>query len=609
MLSNQMSLWKRALLLIYDASPRYTIFWIALLVIQGVLPVMIAYITKFAIDSVAAVSRTGEAAQVANVIWFFALMGIFLLFDEIAQQAGIWVRTAHAEVFGDFIADKVHAKSGEVDLAFYESPEYYDLAEQVRGEAGGKPLAMLESLGSVIQSSISMIGLGALLLTYGWWLGIVLLAGALPSLYLTFVADRQYHSWWRSTAEDRRWTSYYDAMLTHANAAAEMRLFGLNLPFRTLYQSIKGRIRSQKLRHIRKQIVGKILASGIALGVGAAAIIWMATRVFYGFATLGDLGVFYQIFSRGQGLVRSLFTGVGKTLNNSLYLENLFAFFDLQPNIVSGRNGHQPVAGLREGINFRSVKFNYPGSETPALTGLDLFVPADKVVALVGVNGAGKSTLIKLLCRFYDPTEGSIELDGVNLKDLDVSHVRRMMSVLFQFPMQYHASAKENIAFGDLAVEGSDADVFDAARKAGADGFINRLPKQYDSLLGKWFVSGTELSGGEWQRLALARAYYRRSPIVILDEPTSMMDSWSEGDWFDRFRDLAFGRTGIIITHRFTVAMRADIIHVIDGGRIVESGTHRELLENDRFYAESWRNQMLAADKAPAAQTVSLGSQ
>ncbi len=591
-------LWKRALLLIYEASPGYTICWIGLLVLQGILPVLIAYLTKFAIDSLAGVSTSnGESPRVTNAVWFLGLMAITVLFAEVVQQAGTWMRAAHAEIFGDFIADKIHTKAGEVDFAFYESPQYFNLAEQVRGEAGSRPLAMLESFGTVIHSSISLVGLGALLLTYGWWLAMVLVAGALPALYLTFVIDRQYHHWWRSTAEDRRWTAYYDAMLTHANAAAEIRLFDLNSHFRRLYQSVKLRLRNEKLRQIRKQVIGKVVASGIALGVGAGALIWMAMRVLYNTATFGDLGVFYQIFSRGQGLVNALFSGVGKTLNNSLYLESLFTFLDLQPNVMPGPDRRQSLNVLRKGISFKSVKFTYPGSESPALAGLDLFVPAGSVVALVGVNGAGKSTLIKLLCRFYEPTEGSIELDGVDLKSIELSRLRRMMSVLFQVPMQYHASAKENIALGDLAAKGLDSEIVNAARKAGAEAFIDRLPKQYDTLLGKWFVNGAEISGGEWQRLALARAYYRKSPVVILDEPTSMMDSWSEADWFDRFRDLASGRTGIVITHRFTIAMRADIIHVIDGGRIVESGTHRELLESKGLYAESWSKQMQAADK------------
>jgi ATP-binding cassette subfamily B protein len=321
----------------------------------------------------------------------------------------------------------------------------------------------------------------------------------------------------------------------------------------------------------------------------------MAVRVLYGQASLGDLGVFYQIFSRGQGLMTALLQGVGKAFNSSLYLETLFTFLDLQPKLVSGDEMHPPIPTLKKGISFNSVSFAYPGSETPVIDNLNLFIPAGSVVALIGVNGAGKSTLIKLLNRFYDPTGGSIELDGQDLRSFDLKRVRRMMSVLSQFPMQFHALAGENIALGDLEKEVRKENIAAAARGAGAHDFINHLPLQYDTLLGKWFVNGTELSGGEWQRLALARAYYRRAPVVILDEPTSFMDPWSEADWFARFREMIGVQTGIVITHRLTIAMRADLIHVIDRGKIIESGTHLELLDLDGSYAESWNAQMRTA--------------
>lgn len=293
----------------------------------------------------------------------------------------------------------------------------------------------------------------------------------------------------------------------------------------------------------------------------------------------------------------SLLQGVGKAVNSSLYLENLFAFLDLQPKITSADDPHSPFSTLKKGITFNSVTFSYPGSAKPVIDDLDLFIPAGSVVALVGVNGAGKSTLIKLLNRFYDPTAGSIMFDGIDLRRFEARQLRRMMSVLSQFPMQYHALARENIALGNLENKGLEQDIIAAARGAGAHSFITQLPEQYNTLLGKWFVNGAELSGGEWQRLALARAYFRQAPVVILDEPTSFMDSWSEADWFDRFREMLDGKSGIVITHRFTIAMRADIIHVIDQGKIIESGTHRELLEQDGFYAASWKVQMQTVEE------------
>lgn len=584
----------------------------ALLLFQGYLPVLLAYMTKFAIDAVvAAKSAGGDWQHISKALWFLGLMGVLLLLAEIFQNAATWLRTAQGENFSDFLADKIHKKASEIDLAFYESPEYHDLLEQTRGESSSRPLALLESLGSVIQNTISIVGLGILLFAYAWWLPLALLFGAVPALWVTLYSDKQYHRWWKSTAHDRRWTAYYDAMLTHANAATEMRLFDLSAYFRGKYQSIRERLRNEKLLRLRRLSYGRVFAAFIAVFTAVATSAWMAIKVLYNQATLGDLGVFYQIFYRGQGSVSALLQGIGKALNSGLYLENLFVFLDLQPKIISGDEPHAPFSALKKGINFNSVTFSYPGSAVPVIDDLDLFIPAGSVVALVGVNGAGKSTLIKLLNRFYDPTAGSIEFDGIDLRSFDTGQLRRMMSVLTQFPMQYHAPARENIGLGDLKNDGNEQDVIAAARAAGAHSFITQLPEQYDTLLGKWFVNGTELSGGEWQRLALARAYFRRAPIVILDEPTSFMDPWSEADWFDRFRKMVDGQSGIVITHRFTIAMRADIIHVIDRGRIIESGTHRELLERNGFYAASWKAQMQTAEdnQPPAEQSVLLSGE
>jgi ATP-binding cassette subfamily B protein len=231
------------------------------------------------------------------------------------------------------------------------------------------------------------------------------------------------------------------------------------------------------------------------------------------------------------------------------------------------------------------------------------------VVAIVGPNGAGKTTLTKLLCRFYDPDAGSVELDGVDLREFSLSELRNMITVLFQFPMPYQLSAAQNIALGDINREPTTAALEAAARSAGAHDRIARLPQGYTNQLGRWFSDGAELSGGEWQRIATARAFFRQAPIILLDEPTSAMDSWAEADWFERLRNLASGRTSLIITHRFTIAMRADVIHVMDQGRIVESGSHQELLALDGLYAQSWSNQIHASDTSAMHADVPIANQ
>jgi ATP-binding cassette subfamily B protein len=328
----------------------------------------------------------------------------------------------------------------------------------------------------------------------------------------------------------------------------------------------------------------------------------MGRRALNGAATMGDLALFYQAFSRGQGVVSALLGSAGKIYTNSLFLENLFQFLRLKPNITDPQRPIQIPAVLKKGIEFRNVTFCYPGSDSPALKDFSLTLPANKIIAIVGTNGAGKTTLLKLLCRFYDPQSGSITFDGQDIRQFSTADLWRRLTVLFQQPSRYFATAGQSIAMSDLETEPSQSQIVEAARLAGADDFISRLPCGYNTELGKWVSGGVELSGGEWQRVAMARAYLRESSVILLDEPTSFLDSWNEADWFDRFRVWSAGRTSLVITHRFTIAMRADIIFVMDGGDIIEFGSHQRLIEKGGFYAQSWDAQMSAAGKDQESQ-------
>jgi ATP-binding cassette subfamily B protein len=314
--------------------------------------------------------------------------------------------------------------------------------------------------------------------------------------------------------------------------------------------------------------------------------------------SLGDLALFVQAFFQGQRMMRSLLGSAGEIYRNVMFLENLFEFLALTPSI-SDPVKPLPHPGLQKAIELQDVTFCYPGSERLALDHFNLKIPAGKITALVGENGAGKTTLIKLLCRFYDPSAGRVLIDDTDIRNLSPDDLRQRITVLFQEPVRYHDTVFNNIAFGDIDSRPEPAQIKAAAQAAGADAPIGRLPQTYGAVLGKWF-GGAELSSGEWQRLALARAFLRQAELIILDEPTSSMDSWAEADWLSRFRKLVADRTALIITHRFTTAMQADIIHVMHHGRVIESGNHDQLLAAGGRYAMSWTQQMRG--KASAAK-------
>src|SRR6266404_7714965 len=587
----------RTLGLMWSVARPWTIAWIIILVVEGVLPAASVYLTKLVVDGlVKALKNGGSWPDVRAVLVLVAVLAGFMLLLEIVHGAIGWIRTVQAELLKDHITGLIHAKSASMDLAFYEFPDYYDHLHRARSEATYRPIALLENLGTLFQNSITIIAMGAILIPLGPWLSVALLLSTLPAFLVVVRYAVVQYQWRVRTTEDERRTVYYDWILTGAEAAPELRLFGLGKYFRSAYQDLRLRLRRERLSLARRQSLGELAAGIIALLITGAALVWMLWKAMHGLITLGDLALIYAAFNQGQRLMRTLLESVGQLYANSLFLGNLFEFLALEPIIVEPAAEEAATPrDLREEISFHNVSFSYPQSERRALDDFSLNVPAGQIVALVGPNGAGKTTLVKLLCRFYDPMSGRIEIDGTNIKQIPTTCLRRLITVLFQQPFHYNATVGENISYGDLEHDPELSEIEFAARAAGAEEIIARLPEGYASILGRWFAGGTELSVGEWQRIALARAFLRQAPIIVLDEPTSALDPWAEADWLTRFRELAVGRTAIIITHRFTTAMHADIIHVMEHGRIIEAGSHYDLLDRDGLYADSWKRQMNAA--------------
>jgi len=580
----------RALKLVWAVARPWTTAWIVLLIVQGLLPAAIVYLTKLVVDGVVVALRNGGSRPVLLPL---LLLGGVLLLMEVVRNAINWVRTVQAELLQDHITSLIHEKSVAVDLAFYELADYYDHLHRARAEARYRPVALLGNLGALLQNSITLVAMGAILIPLGPWLALALLLSTLPAFYVVVHYALAEYQWRQRTTTDERRAWYYDLVMTTAEAAAEIRLFGLGKHFQSLHKALRTRLRTERLHLTRRQGFAELAASLIALVIMGAALGWMVLKASRGLVTLGELALIYAAFNQGQGLMRTLLENAGQLYGNSLFLGNLFEFLSLTNNFGGGPPW-PPVRDIQRAITFNNVSFRYPDATNNALDDFTMTIPTGNIVAIVGPNGAGKSTLVKLLCRFYDPSSGSITIDGKDLKEFEIDDLRRLITVLFQQPFHYNTTVRDNILYGDLQHEASKAEISAALRAAGAEEIVSRLPEQDQTLLGRWFAGGTELSVGEWQRIALARAFLRQAPIIILDEPTSALDPWAETDWLERFRQLAFGRTSIIITHRFTTAMHADMIHVMDRGRIVESGSHHRLIDQNGLYAQSWSRQMMS---------------
>lgn len=594
----------RAYALVRKAAGGWTLAWLVLLALQGLVPVVIVALTKPLVDCVAeAIRVSGSGGTLASALGLAAAMAAAVLAGEVLRAAGEWVGNVQSKRVEDHVSSLIHAQSTTVDLSFYEWPEFHDHLHRARHEARFRPVALLENCASLIQNGITFAAMAAVLFAFGWWMSLALLASALPALAVILRYAVRQHRWHLSVTADERRASYQDWLMTASEVAAELRLFGFGDALRATYRDLRARLRGEQLQLELAQARAELAAGLFAMAIAGACMAWVLWRAIQGHGGLGDLALFYVAFSQGQQLIRSLLGGVGRLYYNVLFLGNLFAFLDLESRVVTPsapRPFPEAVPGTRGlAVRFEGVGFSYPESARPALCALDLDLRPGEVAAIVGANGAGKSTLAKLLCRFYDPDAGRILLGGEDLRSLPLAQLRDSISVLLQEPVRYDTTVAGNIAVGPLGERAALDEIKIAARAAGAEELIARLPRGYETLLGRWFEGGVELSVGEWQRLALARAFLRPTPLIVLDEPTSAMDSWAEADWLQRLRSLAVGRTVLLITHRFSTAMQADVIHVMGGGRIVESGRHEDLVARAGAYASSWEAQARSRSASP----------
>ena len=582
----------RALRFVWQSAKGGTLINGVLILVQGVLPLLQLYLMKLMVDAVTAgPAAPDKGVALRHVLLLVGLMGAAAMFASLIRSVAGLVREWQAYIVADHMNDVLLAKSIEVDLEYYESAQYYDTLHRAQREAPSRPISIVNNLAQIGQYGISLLAIAGLLLSFHWIIAVILFIAVASGTAVRMRYAHKMYRWQRDQTSAERQAGYFNWILTDSSHAKEIRLFDLGPLFIRRFRDLRQTLRKGRLALGCRRSAAEFAAQVFAAAAVYGSCAYVAYQAMRGMITLGDLVMYYQAFRGVQGFLQGILGSLAGLYEDTLFLSNLYEFLDLKPTVVEPDHAMPVPHRMQRGIVLNHVSFQYPAGSRKVLEDVSLTIRPGEVVALVGENGSGKTTLIKLLCRLYDPTAGTITVDGVDLRQFEAKALRREIAIIFQDYAHYHLTARENIWFGNTALPCEHERVIAAARRSGADGVISSLPHGYDTILGKWFTDGEELSTGEWQKVALARAFIRDAQIIVLDEPTSSMDAKAEYEVFQSFRQLLSGRTAVLISHRFSTVRMADRIYVMKHGSVIEGGTHEELMNCQGVYADLFARQ------------------
>jgi ATP-binding cassette subfamily B protein len=591
-MKDKIKLFRKALSLVWESAPGWATVNIAISVLQSFLPLILVWLIKLLIDEITlAVSAENSSADIIPMI--IAVVVVYFL-DEVSADTGNFVREKQSSKLEGYMYNILHSKAVRLDLINFEHPGYFDCLSRATSEAPWRPNNILNNLISMFRGLLSMILMAGLLVTLHWGAALLLLVVNIPGVWLRLHYADILYNFRRDQTPEARKSAYFSWLLTGDRPSREIRLFGLGAYFISLFKKSFDNQKKEELDILRKRTLIELISDAVKAAAILLLLLVIARQTIAGKLTLGQMAMFLLAFRQGMTYIKDLFSSLAGLYEDGLFIGDTFEFLDLRENVVAVPPA-SVISDLKTAIRVENLSFTYPGNKFPSVNKISLEIKKGEIIALVGPNGAGKSTLVRLLTRLYDPDSGIIKWDGTDIRNMVPDDYRKYFSVVFQDFMLYNLTAGENIRMGNIDISDTDIRIRESASTAGVHELLNNLPKGYDTAIGTLFDESRDLSWGEWQKIALARALFRDAPVLILDEPSSSLDADTEYEIFSRFREIVGGRTSILITHRFTNVTLADRIIVLEKGTIVETGTHGELMRKKGRYYEMFTKQTARA--------------